>query len=164
MLAGLWNKGASEPPPELGNDASANELLDCVVRELVDGRSRTEITKELIRHRWERQAANQFTQLAQQIARELLQSPDQRAVCARKGLERIQAAWGWIGSGVVMGIFLTSFAGPALRRYNRWVLLPIAYGVVELISGYTLWYPHRDFWKAEDTAKIKSDTGVKNKA
>lgn len=164
MLAGLWNKGASEPPPELGNDASANELLDCVVHELVDGRSRNEITKELIRNRWERPAANQFTQLAQQIARELLKAPDQRAVCARKGLERIQAAWGWIGSGVVMGIFLTSFVGPAMRRYNRWVLLPIAYGVVELISGYTLWYPHRDFWTPEDASKAKGDAAGKKPA
>jgi len=154
VFAGLWTKRTPEPPGELGNDATGNELLDCVVQELLDGRGRTEIAKELVRHRWERPAANQFTLLAQQIARELMQGPDQRAACARRGAERMQAAWGWIGSGVVIGIFLTIFVGPALRRYNKFALLPIAYGIIELISGYTLWFPHRTFWTSDDAAKV----------
>jgi hypothetical protein len=37
------------------------------------------------------------------------------------------------------------------------VLLPIAYGVIELISGYTLWYPHREFWTSEDAKKAKQE-------
>ena len=153
MIAGLWTKRTPESPGELGNDATANELLDCVVQELLDGRGRSEITKELIRHRWERPAANQFTLLAQQIVRELLQEPEQRAACARRGAERMQAAWAWIGTGVVVGIFLTGFAGAATRRFNKFALLPIAYGIIELISGYTLWFPHRAFWTSDDAAK-----------
>ncbi|MDB5340175.1 MAG: hypothetical protein JWN70_5794 [Planctomycetaceae bacterium] len=160
MASGLWKKSTPEPPPELGDDATATELLDCVVQEILDGKARTEIARELVRHRWERQAANQFTLLAQQIARELLLTPPQRGACARRGAERMQAAYGWIGSGLVMGIFLTVM-GPGLRRYNRWCLLPVAYGVVELISGYTLWHPHREFWTANDVAKAKSDLAAK---
>ncbi len=156
MASGLWKKGTPEPPLELGNDATATELLDCVVQEILDGKARTEISRELIRHRWDRQAANQFTTLAQQIARELLKTPAQRGVCARRGAERMQAAYGWIGSGLVMGFFLTVM-GQNLRQYNKFCLLPVAYGIVELISGYTLWYPHRDHWKAAEATKAKSD-------
>lgn len=153
----MWNKVAPEPPVELGDDASANALLDCVVQELLDGKSRNEITKELIRNRWQRPAANQFTLLAQQITRELMHAPAQRAACARRGAERMQAGFGWIGSGTVVGILLTVVAGPALRRYNRWALAPVAYGLIELISGYLLWRPHREFWTAEDAAKAKAE-------
>lgn len=160
MASGLWKKSTPEPPVELGTDASATELLDCAVQELLDGKARNEIARELVRHRWDRQAANQFTQLAQQLARELLLTPPQRSACARRGAERMQAAYGWIGSGLVMGIFLTVM-GPGLRRYNRFCLLPVAYGVVELISGYTLWHPHRKFWTADDAAKAKLEMAGK---
>ena len=160
MALGLWKKSTPEPLPELGDDTTATALLDCVVQELLDGKARQEVAKELVRHRWERPAATQFTVLAQQIARELLQTPTQRAACARRGADRMQAAYGWIGSGLAMGILLTAL-GPSLRRYNRLCLLPIAYGVVEFISGYTLWYPHRTFWTSEDTAKAKLDMAGK---
>ena len=161
VVSGLWTKRTPEPPPELADEATATAILDCTVQELLDGRARNEIVNELVRHRWERPAANQFTLLAQQISRELMRAPAQRGACARRGAERMQASYGWIGSGLVMGILL-SVMGPNLRRFNKWCMLPIAYGVVEFISGYTLWHPHREFWTAEDAAKAKLDMTARN--
>lgn len=141
VIFGLKKRNAEKVEP--ADDELANKLLDAVVQELVDGRSRTEIVRELLRHGWQRDAANQFTQLALQICREFRSSPEQRAACARKGAERMQAAYGWIGSGIFMAL-LINFAIDSLKPYVMVSWVPIVYGIVEFVSGYLLWFPHRD--------------------
>src|SRR5262249_22782176 len=142
----------------LGNDTSANELLEGVVNDLMGGRSRSQITHELVKHGWEQKAAAEFCRLAEDIANELRSSPDQRAACARRGLERIQAAGGWVGSGLVIGLVL-NFGNAAVKPYAVWSLAVVAYGLVELISGLALWWPHKDF--VPDSALFKTTSANK---
>ena len=160
MAFGLWKTRAVEPPVELADEATAAALVDHVVQELLDGRARNEVVRELVRNRWDRKAANQVTLLAQQISKELLRAPAQRAVCARRGAERMQAAYGWIGAGLFAGLLLT-VAGANLRRFNMWSLVLVGYGVVEWISGYTMWQPHREFWTAPEADKTQLDNAAK---
>ncbi len=150
MLWGTSKTRSTEPPPQLGDDASATALLECVVQEMAAGRARNEIAHELVRHRWERAAATRFCHLAQEIAKEVRQSPDQRAVCARRGMERIQASYGWIGSGLLIAVMLW-VGGPNLQRFAPSSLLVVGYGLVELISGLALWWPHKDFLTDKST-------------
>lgn len=147
MAWGPFKSRSTEPAPQCGDDASATELLDCVVQELVAGRARSEIVHELVRHRWQRSSATQFCAIAQEIAQEVRHSPDQRSACARRGLERIQASWGWIFSGLIIALILWR-GGKDLNRYTAWSLLVIGYGLVELISGLALWWPHKEFLPA----------------
>lgn len=150
----LWGKTATqsaEPAVQLGDEASSTTLLECVVQELVTGRSRNEIIHELVKHRWQRPAATRFCQLAQEIANEARHSPDQRAVCARRGMERIQASYGWVGSGFIIALMLW-VGGPSLQRYATWSLLIVGYGLIELVAGLTLWWPHKEFATASANA------------
>lgn len=144
MVLGIWKSRSAEPAPELGTDESANALLECVVQEMIAGRSRADFVHELVRRRWERAAAARFCHLAQDIVREVMKSPDQRAACARRGMERMQASYGWIGSGLIMGIMLW-VGGKNLQRYSLWSLAVVGYGIVELISGLALWWPHKEY-------------------
>jgi hypothetical protein len=149
VVLSLWKSRAAEPAPVFGDDASAMELLECVVQELIAGRGRSDIVHELVRHRWQRPAANRFCHLAQEIAGEMRQLPEQRAACARKGLERIQASYGWIGSGLIVAVML--WAGDNnLGRFAGWSLIIVGYGLIELMSGLTLWWPHKQFLPAVD--------------
>lgn len=148
-----WGKSnvKSAAPTDLGNDNSANELLDRVVEELVKGRSRSEVTNELVRHGWEKKAATEFCQLAGNIAREIRTSPEQRAACAQRGMERLQAALGWIASGIVIALIMR-FGVLALRPYWLASLAVVGFGVVELISGFALWWPHKEFLDGQATS------------
>lgn len=160
MVFGLWKTQAGEPRVEVANEATAAALVDHIVQELLDGRARNEVVRELVRNRWDRKVANQLTLLAQQISKDLMRAPAQRAACARRGAERMQAAYGWIGTGLFAGLLLT-VAGANLRRFNLWSLVLVGYGVVEWISGYTLWQPHREFWTPPDADKAQLDSAAK---
>lgn len=151
MVLGIWKSQAAEPPLELGDDASANALLECVVQEMLAGRSRADFVHELVRRRWQRSAATRFCQLAHDIVREVMKSPEQRAICARRGTERMQAAYGWIGSGLIMAIMLW-MSGKNLQRFALWSLIIVGYGLVELISGLALWWPHKEFLPENEPA------------
>lgn len=155
MVLGFWKSRSAEPPAELGNDESANALLECAVQEMIAGRSRADLVHELVKHRWERSAATRFCHLAQDIAREVMKSPDQRAACARRGMERMQASYGWIGSGLIMGIMLW-VSGKNLQRYSLWSLVVVGYGLVELISGLALWWPHKEFLPANESTASRN--------
>lgn len=144
MVWGKAKSGTAQPAEQLGDDASASALLECVVQELVIGRARNEIVQELVRHRWAKPAANRFCQLAQQIAKEVRHAPDQRGMCARRGYERIQAAAGWIGSGLVIALILW-FGGQNMQKFAAWSLIIVGFGLIELMAGLTLYWPHKDY-------------------
>ena len=163
MAWSLVKSRAAEPPPALGNDESAPELLECVVQEMLAGRARSDIVHELVRHRWQKSAASRFCQLAQQIVSEVRQSPEQRAACARRGLERIQASYGWIGSGLIIAVMLWA-GGNNLGKFAGLSLIIVGYGLIELISGLILWWPHKQFLPPlESAGTTRTDSSQKPK-
>lgn len=130
------------------DEKSSQELLDSVIHELNDGRTTNEVSAELVRQKWTREAANRFCELASKICREMKFLPDHRAACAKRGYESMQGSYGWIGFGICATAMMY-LVGNNARNYALFGLLPVLYGVVELVSGFLLWWPHREFQKHE---------------
>lgn len=130
------------------SDTSCLQLLEAVIHELDEGRRSSDISAELIHQHWTKSAATQFCELAATIRREMKSLPESRSSCAQRGFEGMQAAGSWIGFGAFGGIVMYML-GNNLRPMAIYALLPVLYGVVELISGFLLWWPHRDFMKQE---------------
>jgi len=130
------------------SEKSCAELLDAVIHELNLGRRGSEISAELVSQNWTKQAATRFCELASQISHEMKFQPESRAACARRGFEGMQSAASWIGFGACGGVMLYLMGTPT-RQFSTYAIVPVLFGVVELISGLLLWWPHREFMKSE---------------
>jgi hypothetical protein len=137
----------SETVAIASNDKACQDLLDSVVHELNSGRHTSEISTDLVRQNWSRDAAIRFCDAASKICRELKFLPDHRTACAKRGYDSMQGALSWIGFGACAGVMMY-LVGNNARQYAAYALLPVLYGVVELVSGFLLWWPHREYQKA----------------
>jgi hypothetical protein len=148
MIIDIVNLNKTEPIPVSTNDKSCHVLLETVVQEMNNGRPKAEISAELVRQNWTRDAANRFCELALKIRQEFQSLPEQCIARARRGYDSMQGAGGWIGFGACAGIMLY-LMGDNTRTYAKFALLPVLFGVVELISGALLWWPNRDYLPQE---------------
>lgn len=126
------------------SDKACDDLLESVVQGLIDGLHRKDISADLVRQQWPPEAATRFVELASTIHHELKFLPEHRAALAKRGHEGMQAAYGWIGAGIGGWALMYLFDGMPRKMALYALILPL-YGIVELISGFLLWWPHRDF-------------------
>ncbi|MDB5392076.1 MAG: hypothetical protein JWM11_7722 [Planctomycetaceae bacterium] len=139
------------------NEKACQDLLDSVVREMNDGRATQEINAELVRHKWSRDAATRFCEMASTVCREMKFLPEHRTACAKRGYDSMQSAMGWIGFGACAAAMLY-LMGNDTRGFVKFSLLPILFGAVELVSGFLLWWPHREFQsQATDGQKTRQE-------
>lgn len=157
IIIDIVNPNNTDPIAGSTNDNRCHDLLEAVVQEMTDGRPRAEISAELVRQEWTREAATRFCELASRIRQELQFLPEQRIARARRGYDGMQGAGGWIGFGACAGIMLY-LMGDNTRAYSKFALLPILFGVVELISGALLWWPNRDYLTEKSDEQSKKTT------
>lgn len=121
-------------------------LLDAAMKELQSGRSVQSLQRDFVREQWTPAAARRFAHIANQLVSKRHQSSEYRGELAHRGWDQILNSWMWVGAGIVAANMTYAFLGSGVPFYIS--LFIALWGSFDFVSGFLLWFPHREHYQA----------------